>query len=288
MKFGLILPNYGPAASRLSIIDAAQRAESLGFDSIWLTDHLALPQADSERFGHIYESLSTSAYLAAGTNTIKLGISSLVLPQRNPVEVAKAVATIDDLSGGRTMLAAGIGWSAGEYNNLGYSFSDRAKRMNEAVQVLRVLWQGQPAVSFSGNYYSFKDLVLSPAPIQNGGPPLWLAGDSIYAARRAALLADGWHPNASSPQTISSKLDQIKSILSNRPFTIAIRFRLDFKFSEDDSGGLYGSPSKVIQKLKDYRAIGMNYALINFIAESNAQRGQQMKIFINEVAPAFL
>ena len=91
IKLGIALPNYGPDAGRLSIIDTAVAAERLGFDSIWVTDHLALPVEDGDRFGHIYEAMTTLAFLAASTRQIKLGFSTLVLPQRNPIEVAKQI-----------------------------------------------------------------------------------------------------------------------------------------------------------------------------------------------------
>ena len=128
MKFGVILPTFGPGASRMGILDAAHAAEDLGYDSIWVTDHLALPKEDAERFGHIFEALTTLSYLAASTRRVRLGISTLVLPQRNPVEVAKEIATLDALSAGRVIFSAGIGWSRGEYTNLGYNFFDRARR----------------------------------------------------------------------------------------------------------------------------------------------------------------
>lgn len=122
MKFGLVLPNYSPQASRYAIIDSAITAENNGFDSVWLTDHLALPEADADIFVHIYESLTTMSYLASSARTIKLGLSTLVLPQRNPIEVAKSLVTLDNLSGGRLIVSVGIGWSKGEYQNFGYDF----------------------------------------------------------------------------------------------------------------------------------------------------------------------
>ncbi len=168
MKFGLVLPTYGPDSSRSANINTARAAEDLGFDSIWVTDHLALPEEDSDRFGRIFESISLISYLAGMTTQIKLGISALVLPQRNPVEVAKMLATVDLLSGGRFTLSAGVGWSSGEYFNLGQNFSNRGKRMDEAVQILRLLWSGREVVSFKGNFYHFENLVLSPQPLQKG------------------------------------------------------------------------------------------------------------------------
>ncbi len=186
------------------------------------------PQKDAGQYGHIFESTTSLAFLAATTSTIQLGISTLVLPQRNPVEVAKSLATLDVLSGGRILVTAGIGWSQGEYQNLGYNFHNRAKRMNEELKVLRTIWQSQTSVSFKGKYYQFEDLVISPATVQAGGPPLWVAGNSIHALQRAVLLADGWHPNATSPENLQNLLEQIKRLILNRPFTVAVRFKLDF------------------------------------------------------------
>ncbi len=218
MKFGLILPNYGPDATRYSILDSALAAEKLGFDSIWLTDHLALPKEDAGRFGHIYEALTSMAFLAASTRTIRLGISTLILPQRNPLEVAKALATLDVLSGGRINLTAGIGWSQGEYQNLGYDFQNRGKRMDEALQVLRTVWRGQSKVSYKGKYYNFENMVISPGPVQPGGPPLWVAGNSKFALKRAVMLSDGWHPNAGSPQLLHEMLTQVQTLIAEPSF----------------------------------------------------------------------
>ncbi|HZW03364.1 MAG TPA: LLM class flavin-dependent oxidoreductase, partial [Anaerolineaceae bacterium] len=223
MKFGVVLPSYGPQSGRSPIVDTALAAERLGFDSAWATDHLALPESDSERFGHIYESLITLSYLAASTLTLRLGTSALVLPQRNPVEVAKQAATLDVLSGGRVILAAGIGWSEGEYHNLGHDFHNRGKRMDEALRVLRTLWRGQRTASFKGQYYNFEKVVFSPGPIQSGGPELWVGGNSRAALRRAAYLADGWHPNARGVETLQRMLKGAAVLLGKRPFAVALR-----------------------------------------------------------------
>jgi hypothetical protein len=183
INFGVILPSYGKQANRLPIVDTANLAESLRFDSVWTTDHLALPHSESDRFPRLFESISTAAYLAGITRHIKLGISALVLPQRHPFEVAREMATIDVLSGGRTLLAVGIGWSEGEYQNLGYNFHNRGRRMDEAVKVLRTCWRGREVVSFQGEFYSFDQAYFSPLPLQEGGPPLWVAGNSAPPAQ---------------------------------------------------------------------------------------------------------
>jgi len=285
MKFGIVLPNFGQTATRLSLIDTINTAESLGFDSAWLTDHVALPSTDSKDFSHIFESITSMAYLAAQTRTIKLGLSSLVLPQRNPMEIAKSIATIDVLSGGRVMVATGIGWSEGEYNNLGSNFSNRGKRMTEAVRVLRTLWRGQTTASYKGQYYQFENMSFSPTTIQAGGPPLWIAGNSMPALKRAVFLADGWHPTATSPEKIKTKIDQIYPLIQNRPFTISIRFVLDFNQKEGSFSNLCGDSEKIINEINCYKIVGMNYAIIEFSATSQAERERSMRKFVQEVFP---
>lgn len=286
LKFGVTLPNYGPNAGRLSIIDTAVSAERLGFDSLWLTDHLALPEQDGDRFGHIYEAVTTMAYLAASTRNIKLGFSTLVLPQRNPVEIAKQIATLDNLSNGRIIFTAGIGWSAGEYENLGYDFKTRGKRMDEALRLLRTCWRGQTKISFKGKFYNIKDMVFSPPSLQPGGPPLWVAGDSIHALKRAVFLGDGWHPNASSPENLNEKLNQVRQFIGTRPFSVAVRFRLDFDQKDAINNTLAESNEEIIQELRAYQTIGMDTAIINFNAGTQAARERALQRFVQDIKPA--
>jgi probable F420-dependent oxidoreductase len=285
IKFGVILPSYGKQANRLPIVDTAQLAESLRFDSIWVTDHLALPQSESDRFPRLFESISTLSYLAGITRQVKLGISALILPQRHPFEVAREIATIDVLSGGRTLLAAGIGWSEGEYINLGYDFHNRGRRMDEAVKVLRTCWRGREVVSFQGAFYNFEQAYFSPLPLQEGGPPLWIAGNSSAALRRAMNLADGWHPTNISVADLAQAVASFSPLVKARPFTVCARLRLSF--SESESAQVSGSPDRVTAQLKEYAAAGMNYALLHFDGDSQAARQRAMQTFAAEVAPAF-
>jgi probable F420-dependent oxidoreductase len=288
LKIGVVLPSYGPQASRQSLLDTARAAEELRFDSVWVTDHLALPEQDAERYGRIFETLTTLGYLAASTAKVRLGVSALVLPQRNPVIVARQVANLDVLSEGRILLAVGVGWSAGEYANLGQSFHDRGKRMDEAIQVLRTLWSGGQSISFQGRYYQFDKLVFSPAPLQAGGPPLWVGGESRAAQRRAALLGDGWHPNAQGPAVLEEAVGHICHLRGSRPLTISVRLRCAFIPSHppaEASVHLLGSSEEILEQVQSYRAAGMNYAVINFLAGSPAARLRQMRRFAEEILP---
>jgi probable F420-dependent oxidoreductase len=285
MQFGVILPNYGAQTGRLATVDTALVAENLGFDSVWLTDHLALPEEVSAAYTPIFEVLTTMGYLSGLTARVKLGVSALVLPQRNPYEVGKQMATLDVLSGGRTQLAVGIGWSQGEYENLGYTFSDRAARMDEAIQVLRTVWRGSRVVNFQGKYYRFTKAAFAPPPLQPGGPPLWVAGNSSRALRRAVLLADGWHPVDLPPAEIERLLNTARPLLGQRPFSVAPRLRLAFAPEPLEGFPLSGSPARVAESLRAYACAGVNYAVLHFAAESQAERERAMTLFARQVLP---
>lgn len=288
MKFGIVLPNFGSGASRLSILDTAHAAERLGYDSVWVTDHLALPQADAERFGNIYETITTLSFLAGSTSHIRLGISSLVLPQRNPVEVAKELATLDVLSGGRLTLATGIGWSQGEYENLGYTFHNRGRHMDEALKVLRTLWRGNKVVSFQGEYYNFNELVFEPQPVQPGGPPIWVAGNSPQALKRAIYYADGWHPNMRTPEELAQALQSARGLLGTRPFTVSLRMRAAFTPQPNPDIPLSGTPEDVIPVLQAFQAAGAQYGVLYFPVETQAERERAMQTFSKQVMPALM
>ena len=285
MKFGVILPNYGPQAGRLAVLDTALAAESLGFDSVWTTDHFAQPESDGPTYVPILEAVSTLAYLAASTGTVRLGISALVLPQRNPVEMAKVLATIDALSGGRLVVAVGIGWSKGEYANLGYDFTNRGKRMDEAIRVLRTLWRGGRIVSFKGQYYRFERLQFAPPPVQAGGPPLWTAGNSPRALRRAALLADGWHPVGLTAGELGDRLQVARPFLAGRPFEVAPRLTVALNSEPPEGVALGGGVDAVAHGLRAYRQAGATYAVLHFLAESQPERERAMRLFAREVMP---
>ncbi len=288
MKFGIVLPTFGKGASRLAIIDAAHAAESLGYDSVWVTDHLALPKADADRFGHIYEALTTLSYLAASTSRVRLGVSALVLPQRNPVEVAKEVATLDVLSGGRVILAVGIGWSAGEYANLGQNFKNRGRRMDEALKVLRTLWRGGTTASFQGEYYRFEQAVISPQPVQSGGPPLWVAGNSPAAIRRAVHYADGWHPTGLPAEEVAGRLESVRPLLGSRPFTVCARLRAAVtEQSDPQPAPLSGTPEQIREQLRAYRNAGVEDVILAFQAETAGERERGMLTFQKEVIKGF-
>lgn len=211
VEFGVRIPNSGPLASPANLVRAAAEAEALGYDSVWVHDHLAwsremhrhhissgaseaLTEAQTSDF---YESVVSLAYLAARTTRVKLGIACMILPARHPVYAAKQVAVLDVLSGGRTILGVGLGSRAAmasrEFEVAGVLVQGRARRLEEYIQVLRAVWQ-QDRVSFQGEFISFTDAEIFPKPLQKPHPPIFVGGGTDAAARRAARYGDGWLP----------------------------------------------------------------------------------------------
>ena len=143
MKFGVCVPNYGDTLSTEGLRTIALEAEKLGYDSVWTTDHVLIPPQSGTPYERIFDSITSLAYLAPLTTKVRLGISSLIMAMRNPVIVAKQLATIDHFSGGRVMLATSAGWSEKEFEHVGSNFHDRGTRLDESIRLIRALWNDQ-------------------------------------------------------------------------------------------------------------------------------------------------
>ncbi len=158
MKFGVCVPNYGNNISPDGLIKFAKLAEELGYDSVWSTDHILLSKGSNTPYENIFESIGTLFYIASKTEKVKVGVSSLVMALRNPVIIAKELATLDNFSSGRVMLATGAGWNEEEFNNLGADFHHRGIILDESIRLIRMLWEskGSP-VNFDGKYFRIKE-----------------------------------------------------------------------------------------------------------------------------------
>ena len=184
---------YGVAELR----DVAQAAEAIGYDFLFVSDHVAFAYARDDRPGGVYggaiaqhEALTFLA-AAAWTSRVRLQTGVLVLPQREPLLVAKQAAEVDVLSGGRLRLGVGLGWSAAEFGALGAAFPDRAARFEEALALLRACWREEP-VAFAGAHSRVDEMSVLPKPVTPGGPPILIGAFAPRALDRAARLADGW------------------------------------------------------------------------------------------------
>jgi probable F420-dependent oxidoreductase len=207
MKFGLRYASLGRYASGPAAVELAQAAEAAGFESIWTVEHVVVPRAYQSRYPYsesgrmgsgledfpIPDPLIWLSYIASATRSIKLGTAILILPQRNPVVTAKAVATLDHLAGGgRVLLGIGVGWLAEEFATLGVPFEDRGPRTDDYVAAMRALWS-QECASYRGPFVSFDHVFCRPLPPERR-IPIVVGGDTPAAARRAGRLGDGYFP----------------------------------------------------------------------------------------------
>lgn len=211
MKFALRYCNTGRYVDPAAAVELLQASEEAGFESAWTVEHTVVPagyesaypyspsgkMADGRDDIPLPDPLIWLAWAAAATTRIKLGTAILILPQHNPVTVAKQAATIDRLSGGRLLLGVGIGWLREEFAALGAPFDDRAARMDEYIAVMRELWRSEPA-SFHGEFVRFDRVYCSPRPAA-GAVPIIVGGHSRAAARRAGRLGDGFFPARGAP-----------------------------------------------------------------------------------------
>jgi alkanesulfonate monooxygenase SsuD/methylene tetrahydromethanopterin reductase-like flavin-dependent oxidoreductase (luciferase family) len=161
MKFGFCLPNYGGKIRPEDMIESAILAERTGFDSVWATDHIIVPTKFTQPYGDLVEPLVTLSYIAAKTDTVRLGSSIIVVPQRNPILVAKQVASLDRLSRGRVILGTGVGWLEEEFRYLNADFKRRGKFFDESIQLMRALWKDE-LVSLSIGFFKLRDAVFLP------------------------------------------------------------------------------------------------------------------------------
>jgi probable F420-dependent oxidoreductase len=206
VKIGIMFANTGEFATGPGAVALARLAEDLGFESLWTVEHVVVPTGYQSPYPYskdgkmpgseenpIPDPLVWLAYVAAATSTIRLGTGILILPQRNPLVLAKELATLDAMSGGRLELGIGVGWLEEEFDALGVPFDRRGARTDEYVDVLRRVWR-EPATAHTGEFATFAEIKSYPKPAQAGGPRIHVGGHTAAAARRAARLGDGFFP----------------------------------------------------------------------------------------------
>ena len=194
MKIGVNLINFGPSAKPENLRRWASLSEDLGYHFLMTSDHVAMTPDVQARFpAPFYEPFSTLGWLAGVTRNIAIGSTVIILPYHNPLEVARAFANIDQLSGGRCILGVGVGWAQQEFEALGIPFNRRGAISSEYLTVIKQAW-AEEFSSFDGAFIRFKDVQNTPFPAQKPHPPIWVGGKSPGALRRVARLGDAWHP----------------------------------------------------------------------------------------------
>jgi len=266
LHLGLILPNYGESLEPDRLASAALAAEDAGFDSGWVTDHLIVPSEHAPVYGTIAESLVSLGFLAARTQRLELGVSALVVPQRNPLVALKQLTTLDLLSGGRIVTAVAAGWMEGEFAFLGAEFERRGRLLDEWLELAVSAFEQMPGrVVFEGEFFSV-DGWLAPPLVRPGGPELWVAGVSRATLRRATRTGV-WHPVALPPGELRELAGELRA---RRPesrivLRIGVSFRSEPETGRDERGrhAIAGPPESVVDSLLEYVDAGCDGFVVN-------------------------
>ncbi len=285
MKFGVGIPNYGETLNVETLRSIALEAENFGYDSLWTTDHILMPRDSRTPYEKIFDSISTLAYLAPQTRSIRLGISSLIIAMRNPAVVAKQLASIDSFSGGRVMLAIGAGWNEQEFGFLGSDFHTRGRRVDESIKLIRSLWAGN--ASFKSRYagINFENGVFEPRP-PSAKPTIWIGGTSKAAMKRAAELGDAWHPNAFPLEEFRQLVGEFRQVSPKATDAdICVRIGLNTRATQSEYVGprgekrilLSGNMAENRQILSELESLGVSYAVLVTSADGKAGHNEQVE-----------
>lgn len=295
MKYGVCIPHYGRSIDADGLTEMAVKAEEMGYDSVWVTDHIIVPHVIPGRDDLVYrhdmlEPLIFLAHLGAVTNRVSLGTSVIILPYRNPVVLGKMIATADVLSKGRVILGAAVGWLEGEFNALNAPFVERGPLSNEYLRLLKELWTN-PTPSFQGEYFQVSEVTFSPMPVQKPHPPVWIGGRSRRALRRAVELGDYWHPSQMAPKELAKNVAYMRrhSESVGRASPPGVSFRATLNFTGDSASGhrppLHGSPEDVIADLQEYSEAGVDHTIMEISGDGYPDMFRSMERFMTEVKP---
>jgi probable F420-dependent oxidoreductase len=227
MRYGIHMPQFGQASGPDSVRKAAIQAEDLGYDDIWVSDHLAVPKdAQYPPTAYIHEPIVTLTWAAAATKRVGLGTSILVLPMRRPLVLAKMLSSLDIMSGERLIVGAASGWLKEEFDALGVPFNERGKRTDETIALLRACWTEDP-VNFDAKATggSFVNMRANPRP--NRHIPIWVGGMSNAALDRAIAVGDGWHASGSNKDDLGASIARLRAARPEKEFTISTREHWD-------------------------------------------------------------
>jgi probable F420-dependent oxidoreductase len=273
MKLGYAIPNNQGVEKVTDLIALACEAERLGFDSVWVSEHLFNTAYVAKRLGNrpYHEALTVLTAVAAATTTVQLGTSVLVLPWHHPVRLGKMIASLDQFSEGRVILGVGVGITRDEYDALGVSFTKRGQIANECLAAMKALWT-QELPEFKGEHYAFSGQLFSPKPVNNDGPPIWIGGNSAAAKKRLINYGTGWHPLALSPDELREALPTLRTELeaARRSSAIPVALRTTLEITDKpwdrppaQRRTLKGTIPELIEMLQAYQQAGATHLIID-------------------------
>jgi probable F420-dependent oxidoreductase len=260
MKIGVPLFRLRPA----QLAPVARRAEDLGFESVWVPEHLVFPAAITSRYPYaadgvppvtpatpLLDPFIQLTYIAAQTSRIRLGTNIYIVPLRHPLETARLAMTLDLFSGGRLTLGVGVGWLAEEFEAVGIDFASRGARTRECVRAIKALWT-EVEPEFHGRFFSFGPVKFEPKPVQRPHPPLVFGGETAAALKRAAALGDGWYGVGHTPESAAAQIHMLRELRAG-----ANRGQAAFEITVSHRG-----PSLSRDDLRRYEDVGVHRAVV--------------------------
>jgi len=285
-KFSFRLLNFGIHAEREAMINQAKLGDDCGYDSIWVSDRLLVPfppnQPWSQRSPLFFDTLTVLSYVAGITSRVRLGTYVLITPLRNPLILAREVATLDIFSKGRMILGLGLGWMKEEFDASNIPLKQRAIRTDETISILRVLWTKEKP-SYEGKFTTFGEVLFEPKPIQRH-LPIWIGGETIPALKRVARIGDGWLPiqvndSATMKNSINIIRQEVKNVArSIDEITLTHRIKME-------SGHL--NRSAMLKKIEEMRELGIDYFMVDVEPRSASDYGRNLELFCSEIMNSY-
>ena len=309
MKFGLRYCNTGRFIDSAHAVELIVAAEEAGFDSAWTVEHTVIPELHASKYPYskdgrmagdrydlpLPDPLIWMAYVAAHTTRIKLGTGILILPQHNPVVVAKQIATLDLMSGSRVLLGIGVGWMREEFQVLGLPpFEERGAVTDEYIRAFKELWT-EDDPHFEGKYISFDDISFLPKPVQKPHPPILIGGSSVAARQRVARFGDGWHTLRQTPRQFAKGRADIfeRTEIAGRDAS-ALRFSLSIpiRFTDTppsapvmDRTALTGTNDDIAETINAYKIVGLDEIVLGISSAEMNLNIKTMERFMHDVVP---
>lgn len=306
-SFGLDVGIYGPLADPPTILQLAQHAEAAGFESIWLADHVAFPVTFKSEYPYsakgnfptsfsdpLMEPVATMGVLVGATKRVRIGTAALIMPYRNPVLLARMLVTLDQFSGGRIVLGAGVGWLEEEFNVLGtHDFKKRGRVTDEYLEIFKAICAGGEA-SYRGDTYAFEPIFASPGSVQRPHPPILIGGLSNAALRRVVKHGNGWLAVSAPADTLRERLAVLRQMASEagRPLKdISLVYKMFLGIDEPKAGPFdtrepgMGSLAQITDDVKQLRELGFGKIIVRYRGNNADDQMRQIDRFVSEIVP---
>jgi len=294
MQIGVHVPStVAPDVTRDALLTFAREAEARDFASLWVSDHVVIPRATAGYPGGrsfpvppdvpYLEPVAMLSALAVATTRARIGCSVFILGHRHPVAMAKMLATIDVLSGGRLICGVGVGWWRQELEILGVDFARRGRAADEALRVFKALWtEREPR--FDGEFYRVADVGFEPKPVQKPHPPIWVGGNTTAALRRVVALGDGWHAMSKTPDELRASLAELRTLAEAagrawKTIEISMRFELSETVLAD-------GVQAVVDRLGEYGRLGVGHTAVVFRREDPKRMLELLDLVATKIRPA--